>query len=116
MTLVKDEKSEDENQSTLDDFFGGHENPGVEAKPDAIVKENSQPRKESVNVSVERSASAKPTPPNDEKDRTEAGAGEVKQSHKVGHRDMPKNLAASFLLSIDYDRDTNKAIASLYNP
>ena len=116
MTLVKDEKSEDENQSTLDDYFGGHENSGAEAKPDTIVKEDSQPRKTSVNASVERSTNARPTLPNDDKEKTKAAAGEVKQPHKISHRDMPKNLPASFLLSIDYDRDANKAIASLYNP
>ncbi|MCK5303119.1 MAG: hypothetical protein KAJ96_08255, partial [Candidatus Thorarchaeota archaeon] len=114
--MVKDEKPEDENQSTLDDFFGGHENSGAEAKPDVIAKEDSQPRKTSVNASVERSSNAKPTPPNDEKEKAEAAPGEVKQPHKVGYRDMPKNLPTSFLLSIDYDRDANKAIASLYNP
>ena len=113
---MKVEKPEDENQSTLDDYFGGHENSDAEAKPDAVAKDDSRPRKASVNASVEGSANAKPTPPRDEKEKTDAAADEVKQSHKVGHRDMPKNLLTSFLLSVDYDRNANKAIASLYNP
>jgi DNA polymerase I len=113
---VNDERSEDENQSTLDDYFGGHENSGTEVTPDVIVKNASQPRKISVNASVERSSNVKHTPSNDEKEKAPAAVGKVKQLHEVGHRDMPKDLPPSFLLSIDYDRDTNKAIASLYNP
>ncbi|GAI91250.1 unnamed protein product, partial [marine sediment metagenome] len=113
---MNDERPEDENQSTLDDYFGGQEDLGAEVAPDAIVKKVTQLGKTSVSASVERSDNVKPTPPNDEKEKTPAAVGKDKQPHEIGHRDMPKNLPPSFLLSIDYDRGTNKAVASLYNP
>jgi len=112
---VNDERSEDENQSTLDDYFGGHENSSAVAL-DTIVKKTAQPRKPPVKASVESSDNVKPTPPNDEKEKIPAPGGKVKQRHEIGYRDMPKDLPPSFLLSIDYDGNTNKAIASLYNP
>jgi len=113
---VNDERPEDENQSTLDDYFGGQEDPGAEVAPDAIAKKATQPRMTSVNAGVERSDNVKPTPPNDEKEKAPAAVGKDRQPHEIGHRDMPTNLPRSFLLSIDYDRGTNKAIASLYSP
>jgi DNA polymerase I len=113
---VNDERPEDENQSTLDDYFGGQEDPGAEVAPDAIAKKATQPGKTSVNASVDRSDNVKSSPPNDGKEKKPTAMDKAKQTHEVGYRDMPKELPPSFLLSIDYDRNTNKAVASLYNP
>ncbi len=104
MTLTKDERSADENQSSLEDYFSESDS----ASEDSIV-ESKSPQSE-----VD-------SPPSNEDNPASTGSivdngDEAPLDIVVEDTDTPNNLPPSFLLSIDYSGAHNKAMARLYNP
>jgi len=114
MVLVKDEKPNDENQSSLEDYFGFDEEP--ESPPETQVSSLKE------NPSSEEEPLANPSPSiSDDESRKELESldpeeEEVLSEIQVGVQETPDNLPPSFLLSIDYSGPLNKAILKLYEP
>jgi len=111
---VKDEKPNDENQSSLEDYFGFDEEP--ESPPETQVSSLKE------NPSSEEEPLANPSPSiSDDESRKELESldpeeEEVLSEIQVGVQETPDNLPPSFLLSIDYSGPLNKAILKLYEP
>jgi len=108
MVSVKDEKQNDDNQSSLEDYFGFDEEPEVEPEPQ--VSPQQEPSSDEI-VSVT-------SHPDNlvENDSEILEPEEVISDIKVGERETPNDLPPSFLLSIDYSGPLNKAILKLYEP
>ncbi|MGY5870675.1 MAG: DNA-directed DNA polymerase I [Candidatus Thorarchaeota archaeon] len=108
MVSVKDEKQNDENQSSLEDYFGFEEEPEIESEPQV-----SPPQEPS---SVEKVSNPSNSDNGIENDSTLLEPEEVISDIKVGVRETPNDLPPSILLSIDYSGPLNKAILKLYEP
>ncbi len=113
---MKDEKPNDENQSSLEDYFGFDET-------ESETKKQVSPQKE--NPSSEENPPSNPSSSNSDDDDEESHKEldsldpeeeEVLSDIKVGEIETPENLPPSFLLSIDYSGPLNKAILKLYDP
>ena len=104
MALTKDERSADENQSSLEDYFSESDS----ALEDSIV-ESKSPQSE---VDSPTSNEKNPDPTESVVDNAEEAPLDI----VVEDSDTPNNLPPSFLLSIDYSGAHNKAMARLYNP
>ena len=110
---MKDERPNDDNQSSLEDYFGFDEEPESETKKqisppkeDPISEEN-PPSSPSSSVSDESQKEFESLDPEEE---------DVLPDMKIGEIETPNNLPPSFLLSIDYSGPLNKAILKLYEP
>jgi DNA polymerase I len=122
MNLAKDEKSMDENQSSLEDFLGGDE-----TEPESPPPEDEGDERVNSPAKQDRpQASAATTSQNDsensDQDEEEMSSAEDEDSEdsvttvNIGDMERPENLPPSFLLSIDYSGPLNKAVAKLYEP
>ncbi|MFW9960249.1 MAG: DNA-directed DNA polymerase I [Candidatus Thorarchaeota archaeon] len=115
---MKDDKSADENQSSLEDFFGDEE---VAPEPAPTI-EVTQGRKDKVPKKTNLPEPATPTnntQSTNEDEEELVDDGETEESVlqiPIGEREIPKTLPPSFLLSIDYSGQLNKAVARLYEP
>ncbi|MGY5880225.1 MAG: DNA-directed DNA polymerase I [Candidatus Thorarchaeota archaeon] len=103
---MKDDKQNDDNQSSLEDYFGSSEEPVVEAAP-----QNNPPQEPD---SVEKSSAPLISNSNTEDELDEPE--EVITNIKVGEQEIPTDLPPSMLLSIGYSGPLNKAILKLYEP
>ncbi|MHA1907959.1 MAG: DNA-directed DNA polymerase I, partial [Candidatus Thorarchaeota archaeon] len=117
---MEKENNEQENQSSLEDFFGVESEPAPKKKSEKVTTKD---------TAKDLAPSAKKTESNDIKnddidyddleairksvDPTPAPIGK----HKLGSRDAPKNLGPSYLLSVDYiGGNLKKAVVRLYDP
>jgi len=108
MVSVKDDKQNDENQSSLEDYFGSTEEPELESEPqNSPQQEPSSEEKSSAPSSSDNTTENEPSPPEPEEMLTDI---------KVGVRETPNDIPPSILLSIDYSGPLNKAILKLYEP
>ncbi|TFH10889.1 MAG: hypothetical protein E4H14_01670 [Candidatus Thorarchaeota archaeon] len=108
MVSVKDDKQNDDNQSSLEDYFGSSEESEVELKP------KNNPTQESRSEGKSSGPSISDNDTENESDELEPE--EMITDIKVGDQERPNNLPPSFLLSIDYSGPLNKAILKLYEP
>jgi len=105
--LPKNDQPSDENQSSLEDFFGDPD------EPEADIDDS--PSDRDANPSNEDNPSSEngdESPSDDVTNEEEEEPLEV----LVEDSETPSNLPPSFLLSIDYSGAHNKAMARLYNP
>jgi len=110
---LNDEKSSDETQASLEDYFGFDDEPGLP------VESKATPRKEQVSAKSSNTPSATSiniSEIEDEDQTIEEDEEEDISDIHVGEKETPKNLPPSFLLSVDYSGPLNKAIARLYEP
>ena len=105
---MKDEKPNDANQSSLEDWFGNDSEPELEEKP-----QHSPPKESS---SEENSPPSSDHDSESENDSELMEPEEVISDIKVGERETPTELPPSILLSIDYSGPLNKAVLKLYEP
>ena len=108
MVSVKDNKQNDENQSSLEDYFGSTEEPELESEP-----QNSPPQEPS---SEEKSSAPSSSDNTTENEPSQPEPEEMITDIAVGEREIPNDLPPSILLSIDYSGPLNKAILKLYEP
>jgi len=108
MISVKDDKPNDENQSSLEDYFGSPDEIEVELEP-----KSNPPQKQR---SEEKASANSISDTDTENESDEAEPDEVISDIKVGEQEIPKNLPPSFLLAIDYSGPLNKAVLKLYEP
>jgi len=108
---LKDEKPNDDNQSSLEDYFGSDEEYVDESVE--VPNPHSNPSKEG------NPTSSASNPSNNEEESEEEEDLEPEEAIsdiQVGERETPANLAPSMLLAIDYSGPLNKAILKLYEP
>jgi len=116
MTLVKDEKSKDESQASLEDFLGDEDvapPPTIEAvqeRKNTTSKKTNNPYSSTPIINSESTNEDEDEPEDDSE--TEESVLQI----PIGERETPKDLSPSFLLSIDYSGQLNKAVARLYEP
>ncbi|MHA1135239.1 MAG: DNA polymerase domain-containing protein [Candidatus Thorarchaeota archaeon] len=103
---MKEERQNDENQSSLEDYFGADEEPEVESEPQANPPQ--EPSSEQ--------ASSEPSNSEITNENEYEEPEEMIIDMKVGERETPNDLPPSMLLSIDYSGPLNKAILKLYEP
>ncbi|MFW9975986.1 MAG: 3'-5' exonuclease, partial [Candidatus Thorarchaeota archaeon] len=107
--MTKDEQPQDENQSSLEDYFTQSDIPS----DDSLIDDpQSNPEVSSRNNPI--SISTNDNEPSEDATTEEEEDSGVEVS--VGESDTPSNLPPSFLLSVDYSGAHNKAIARLYHP
>lgn len=112
MVSVKDEKENDENQSSLEDYFGLDEEPVFEPEHQVSPTQDSKSGEQSsVNSFTDNDVENDSDSP-----EIEPEPEETISDIKVGEQETPNNLPPSFLLSIDYSGPLNKAILKLYEP
>ncbi len=115
------EKSNDDQQSNLEDFFSADpeksESVKVEDNPSSPSerKESAAPRQSTSSSKSTRSWSTE-VPTNDDEAEVVDEEEEVFAIPKAGLRESPKNLPPSYLLSVDYAGPLKKAIVRLYEP
>ncbi len=123
--MGKNDNSDEEGQSSLEDFFGGSETENSKSKEQrqATPKESEDSKSDSHTITDESpSESSPPTERSaavftvDDEDDLSIPDEELTMDLTVGTRSVPKNLSPSILLSVDYDGAQNKAVARLYNP
>ncbi|MGY5876245.1 MAG: 3'-5' exonuclease, partial [Candidatus Thorarchaeota archaeon] len=123
--MGKNDKSDEDSQSSLEDFFGGSEadNSKSNEQQQAAPEEPDDSKSEPPTV-IDESPSG-PSPPNirsaavftvDDEDDLSIHEEEIPIDLRVGSLSTPKNLPPSILLSVDYDGAQNKAVARLYDP
>ncbi|MFX0108920.1 MAG: type B DNA-directed DNA polymerase, partial [Candidatus Hodarchaeota archaeon] len=118
---MKNKKDAEEGQSSLEDFFSSSESVEDPPKPQdqSQEKEVSERKNDAVRTSSpEVTSNEDDISENDENDTVDAidDSEEAIADLHVGKRELPNNLTASYLLSIDYAGGENKAFARLYNP
>ncbi len=107
--MSKDERSESDDQPSLEDYFIHVEPPSEERESDELPS----------NSVANPSRRGNPTSPNENNDTTDTDIDDEEDTPievSVGEAETPDNLSPSFLLSIDYSGAHNKALARLYNP
>ncbi|MHA1927952.1 MAG: DNA polymerase domain-containing protein, partial [Candidatus Thorarchaeota archaeon] len=116
--MARENKEPDDNQSSLEDFFGTEDSVPV-------IQESAQPQvtkvpDEELSTPADNREQEDVESPDEElADDIEASAPlDLPNSGKhIGYREAPKNLDASLLLSVDYvGGSKKKAILRLYNP
>jgi DNA polymerase I len=118
MPLMKDDKSIDENQASLEDFFGDEE---IVSGPEQVLeavreKKDIAPKKADVQDLSTQIMNSELANEDDEELVDDEATEESEIQVPIGERETPKNLSPSFLLSIDYSGQLNKAVARLYEP
>lgn len=107
--MIRDEQPQDEDQSSLEDYFTQSDIPSDDSlidDPPSNLEDSSQ-----------NNPVAASTTENDISDETATEEEEDSGVEVyVGESDTPPNLPPSFLLSVDYSGALNKAIARLYHP
>lgn len=114
MVSVKDDKQNDDNQSSLEDYFGFEDESEIEVELQARPPQESHSEQESSESSNSENPGENENILDDENEELEPE--ETAMKYKVGKRETPKNLPPSMLLSIDYSGPLNKAILKLYEP
>jgi len=112
---VKDEKLNDDNQSSLEDYFGFDEAPESETKKQVSHQKENPSSEENPPTNPSSSISDDDESQKD-LESLDPEEEEVLPDIKVGEIETPENLPPSFLLSIDYSGPLNKAILKLYEP
>ena len=111
MDLTKDEQPADDNQSSLEDYFTQSDTASEDSKIDA----EGQPSDIEETPSNEENSNS-----TNDTDNSSDSVVDVEEEFPVQvlieEDRTPENLPPSFLLSIDYSGDNNKAIAVLYRP
>ncbi len=102
-----DEKPDDNGQSSLEDFFTG------EASEEYLNEVFDGPNKHQANRDAISS--------NNNDSQNDASSDDLSEEEEllpihVGAAELPEDLPPSFLLSVDYSGEHNKAIARLYKP
>ncbi len=108
---MKDEKQNDDNQSSLEDYFGLDEEPVEESIDEPEEQRN--PQKEN---NPTRSANNPSIIEDESEDEEDLEPDEAISDFQVGERETPTNLPPSILLAIDYSGPLNKAVLKLYEP
>ncbi|MHA1480243.1 MAG: hypothetical protein ACTSQZ_02310, partial [Candidatus Thorarchaeota archaeon] len=115
--MARENKNPDDNQSTLDDFFGPDDSASPTKTVDKPAKKK-QDTKERTPVSTDEASVNDETSKEPEPDDYRSGSLNLPATNRsAGYREVPDNLEPSYLLSVDYEGGTKKkAIARLYNP
>lgn len=115
MEQLKDKKSTDEQQASLEDFY----RPDDEEEEQEVAEplRNTPPMSSSSNNQlIDESKSTDNGQDSDEEGTPPDDLEEIVTEIKVGERETPRNLPPSYLLSVDYAGAQRKAFARLYNP
>ena len=111
MVSLKDEKQNDENQSSLEDYFGSDEEPEEELIEEP-EPQHSPPKEENSTRSTNNPSIVE----DESEDEEEMEPDEAITDFQVGERESPADLPPSMLLAIDYSGPLNKAVIKLYEP
>jgi DNA polymerase I len=101
--LAKDKQPKDDSQSSLEDFFSSSETEESDEQVEVIQEEE---------AATPTNSSDDEPEDEDALDEPEVAIAEV----RVGERESPNDLSASYLLSVDYAGAQRRAFVRLYNP